>query len=52
MEQPNTPFDKQIKYPSGKKFADMTRSQKTVFVAKLITCICTFGFAFPNVQND
>ena len=48
----SSPFDKQIKYPTGQKFADMTRRQKTVFVAKLVTCICTFGFAFPNVQND
>jgi hypothetical protein len=52
MEQPSSPFDKQIKYPTGKKFADMTRRQKTVFAAKLVACICTFGYAFPNVQND
>lgn len=47
-----TPFDKHISYPTGRKFADMTRAQKGVFLAKLVACICTFGFAFPNVQND
>ena len=52
MERPGSPFDKQIKYSTGRKFANMTRSQKLIFVAKLIACICTFGFAFPNVQND
>ena len=37
---------------TGLKFAEMTRTQKAVFVAKLLTCIATFGFAFPNVQHD
>ena len=53
MDKPApTPFDKVITYPTGTKFADMTRMQKVIFVAKLAACICTFGFAFPNVQND
>jgi hypothetical protein len=30
----------------------MTRRQKWVFAVKLVLCIATFGFAFPNVQND
>jgi hypothetical protein len=30
----------------------MSRRQKSVFVAKLLVCIATFGFIFPNVQND
>jgi len=47
-----TPFEKQIEYPSGRKFADMTRQQKLIFVVKVVACVCTFGFAFPNVQND
>jgi len=47
-----SPFDKYIQYPTGRKYADMTSRQKTFFVVKLIACICTFGFAFPNVQND
>lgn len=48
----SSPFDKHIQYPTGTKYADMTSRQKTVFVVKLIVCICTFGFAFPNIQND
>jgi len=48
----STPFDKHVQHPTGRKFADMTPRQKTVFVIKLVVCICAFGFAFPNVQND
>jgi hypothetical protein len=34
---PRTPFKK------------MTRDQKTVYVLKVVVCLCTFGFIFPNV---
>jgi hypothetical protein len=51
MSQPS-PFDKPLQYSTGLKFAEMTRTQKYVFVAKLMACIGTFGFAFPNVQNQ
>jgi hypothetical protein len=47
-----SPFHKPLQYSTGVKFADMTRRQKCVFAAKLVACIATFGFAFPNVQND
>jgi len=47
-----TKFDKQIEVTHGKKFADMTRVEKIVFVVKVVVCVITFGFAFPNVQND
>jgi hypothetical protein len=47
-----TKFDKVTEVSRGKKFADMTRAQKAVFVAKVVVCVATFGFAFPNVQND
>jgi len=47
-----TKFDKPIHVTHGQKFADMTRLQKVVFVAKVVACVATFGFAFPNVQND
>jgi hypothetical protein len=50
--QENSPFQKATEYSMGLKFAEMTRTQKFVFVAKLGACIATFGFAFPNVQND
>jgi hypothetical protein len=39
-------------YSTGLKFAQMTRPQKLVFVTKLVVCIATFGYAFPNVQTD
>ena len=48
----NTPFEKPPEVSGGMKFADMTRSQKLVFVAKLLVCIATFGYAFPNVQSE
>ena len=35
---------KAILYALGANFA--------IFVAKLVVCIATFGFAFPNVQHD
>lgn len=47
-----TAFDKPLEQVGGIRFADMTGTQKCVFVAKLLACIATFGFAFPNVQND
>ena len=47
-----TKFVKTTEVSRGKKFADMTRRQKIVFVAKVVACVATFGFAFPNVQND
>ena len=47
-----SPFDKPIVQSTGMKFADMTRTQKWVFVLKLIACISTFGYAFPNVQVE
>ena len=50
MERPE--FDKEFKYPTGIKFADMTRTQKCVFTAKLVACIVTFGYAFPHVQFE
>lgn len=51
MQTPSR-FDKPLEFPTGLKFADMTRRQKFVFAAKLVTCIATFGFVFPNVQHD
>lgn len=51
MQTP-TPFDKPLVETTGLKFAQMTRRQKWVFVAKLAACIATFGYAFPNVQNE
>ena len=47
-----TPFQKVLEQDRGMKYADMTRTQKVIFVSKVVVCVCTFGFAFPNVQND
>ena len=47
-----TPFDKPMEQSSGTKFADMTRTQKWIWVTKLVICIITFGFVFPAVQSD
>ena len=47
-----SPFDKPLEQSTGRKFAQMTRTQKFIFVAKLAVCIATFGFVFPNVQHD
>jgi hypothetical protein len=46
------PYDKVLHAATGIKFADMTHRQKWIFSVKLVCCICTMGFAFPNVQND
>ncbi len=51
-DEKSTPFQKVNERDRGIKYADMTGAQKRIFVVKLIVCICTFGFAFPNVQND
>jgi hypothetical protein len=32
-------------------YKDMSASQKTVFVFKLIVCICTFGLVFPTLGD-
>jgi hypothetical protein len=50
--QENSPFDKPLEHSTGLKFAQMTRRQKYVFAVKLVACIATFGYAFPNVQNS
>jgi hypothetical protein len=44
--------DQALQYPGGIKFADMTRSQKVVFTAKIAACIVTFGYAFPHAQFE
>ena len=51
MQEP-TPFQKPLVNATGRKFADMTAAQKTLFVTKVVVCVCTFGFVFPNVQSD
>ena len=45
-------FQKPLEVSTGKKFDEMSRAQKFIFLAKVLTCIVTFGFVFSNVQND
>ncbi|HEY5899047.1 MAG TPA: hypothetical protein VIV54_15870 [Burkholderiales bacterium] len=47
-----TPFEKPFVPDGGMKFADMTRAQKWIFSAKVVICVATFGYAFPNCQSD
>jgi hypothetical protein len=50
VKQTPTPFDKPLEQlPEGTKFADMTRTQKCVYVTKVVICIATFGYAFPHI---
>ena len=37
---------------TGTPYKDMSRQQKVRFVFKLVLCIMTFGFAFPNVMGE
>ena len=36
----------------GTPYKDMPKEQKIRFVCKLVLCILTFGFAFPNVMGE
>lgn len=36
----------------GTPYNEMSKQQKIRWVAKLVICILTFGFAFPNVMGD
>ena len=32
-------------------YKDMNATQKTVYIFKLIVCICTFGLVFPTLGD-
>jgi len=36
----------------GTAFSSMTPAGKVGWIAKLIVCIFSFGFIFPNVMSD
>ena len=38
--------------PQGTPYKDMPKNQKIRWVMKLILCILTFGFAFPNIMGE
>lgn len=37
---------------TGKPFSDMTGSEKTTFIGKVVIMLITGGFAFPNVFTE
>jgi hypothetical protein len=36
----------------GTPYGEMSSNQKVRFVLKLVVCILTFGFAFPNIMGE
>jgi hypothetical protein len=36
----------------GTPYNEMSKQQKVMWVMKLVVCILTFGFAFPNVMGE
>ena len=45
-------YDKPLAVSRGKRFVDMTPAEKVLWVFKVVACVMTLGFVFPNVQND
>jgi len=43
-------MDTQRKF--GTPYNQMSKEQKIKFVCKLVACILTFGFVFPNVMGE
>jgi hypothetical protein len=37
---------------AGKKWHDMTGSERAVFLGKLLVALITFGFVYPNVMTE
>ena len=38
--------------PRGTPYHQMSKDQKIKFVLKVIACVLTFGFAFPNIMGE
>ena len=36
----------------GTPYNEMSKPQKVKFVMKVVLCVLTFGFAFPNVMGE
>ena len=36
----------------GTPFNKMSRGRKFRFICKVVVCVLTFGFMFPDVMND
>jgi len=39
-------------FDRGPPFGDMLPNQKTLFVLKVMLCVVSFGFIFPNVMSS
>ncbi|MEO8385271.1 MAG: hypothetical protein ABI583_08515 [Betaproteobacteria bacterium] len=39
-------------FDRGTPFADMRPNQKTLFILKVMLCVVSFGFIFPNVMTS
>ena len=39
-------------FDRGTPFADMRPNQKMLFVLKVVLCVVSFGFVFPNVMSS
>ena len=50
MKDSTSPSKASKNESAGKPFKQLTRKQKFVFVSKVVVCICTFGFVFPNLM--
>jgi|1185.fasta_scaffold2075203_2 hypothetical protein len=47
MEQ--KPLEAELPIADERAFKDMSAGQRVVYVSKVIVCVLTFGFVFPNV---
>ena len=40
------------KEKGGTPFNEMSRGKKLLFISKVVVCVLSFGFVFPDVMND
>ena len=53
MEEKNTTSNPSApRFNRGTPFGDMLPIQKTLFVLKVMLCVVSFGFIFPNVMSS
>ena len=53
MDENNTaPKQSVPTFNRGTPFGDMSPNKKTLFVLKVMLCVVSFGFIFPNVMSS
>ena len=53
MDENNTaPKQSAPTFNRGTPFGDMPPNKKTLFVLKVMLCVVSFGFIFPNVMSS